>query len=117
MTVHPVLRLAGEAGYAAGRVTVVPGTVRLLGPADRIRRIDSLPTLPLEVSGADGPVEQSVATRTPTEPGVFIDDTDGGPGSIRNKAERRKVLRKVYGDSALERGGWEIGRASCRETV
>ena len=62
--VHPVVRLAGEAGYAAGRVTVVPGSVRLLGPADRIRRIDSLPTLALEVSGGDGPAEQSVALDT-----------------------------------------------------
>lgn len=61
--VHPLVRLAGEAGYA-GRVTVVPGSVRLLGPADRIRRIDSLPTLALEVSGGDGPVEQGVALDT-----------------------------------------------------
>ena len=50
VAVHPVVRLAREAGYAEGRVTVVPGTVRLLGPADRIRRIDSLETLPLEVA-------------------------------------------------------------------
>ena len=31
---------------------------------------------------------------------MFIDDIDGGPGSVRNKAERRKVLRRVYGDAA-----------------
>lgn len=62
--VHPVVRLAREAGYAEGRVTVVPGTVRLLGPADRIRRIDSVVTLPLEVAGAEGPVEQSVVLDT-----------------------------------------------------
>ena len=64
VAVHPVVRLAREAGYAEGRVTVVPGTVRLLGPADRIRRIDSLQTLPLEVAGADGPVEQTVTLDT-----------------------------------------------------
>jgi hypothetical protein len=62
--VHPVVRLTGEAGFTAGRVTVVPGTVRLLGPADRIRRIDSLSTLALEVAGADGPVEQTVSLDT-----------------------------------------------------
>jgi hypothetical protein len=60
----------------------------------------------IETCNAPDPVEQSVATRTPSEPGVYIDDADGGPGSIRNKAERRKVLRKVYGDATTDRGGW-----------
>jgi hypothetical protein len=60
----------------------------------------------LETCNAPDPVEQSVAGRTPSEPGVYIDDTDGGPGSVRNKAERRKVMRRVYGDSTVERGGW-----------
>ncbi len=64
VAVHPVVRLAREAGFAEGRVTVVPGTVRLLGPADLIRRIDSVPTLPLEVAAADGPVEQAVTLDT-----------------------------------------------------
>ena len=45
-------------------------------------------------------------SRTPTEPGVYIDDVDGGAGSIRNKQERRRVMRKVYGDAIVERGGW-----------
>jgi hypothetical protein len=60
----------------------------------------------LETCNAPDPVEQSVAQRTPGEPGVFIDDVDGGPGSVRNKAERRKVLRKVYGDVTTDKGGW-----------
>jgi hypothetical protein len=59
-----------------------------------------------ETCNAPDPAEQSVASRTPGEPGVYIDDVDGGPGSVRNKAERRKVLKKVYGDSAVDRGGW-----------
>jgi hypothetical protein len=62
--VHPVVRIAGEAGYTAGRITVVPGTVRLLGPADRVSGIDSLLTQPLEVTGAEGPVEQIIALDT-----------------------------------------------------
>ena len=60
----------------------------------------------LETCNAPDPAEQSVASRTPAEPGVHIDDVDGGPGSVRNKAERRKVLSKVYGDSAQSKGGW-----------
>lgn len=32
--------------------------------------------------------------------GVYVDDAEPGSGSIRNKAERRRMLHKVYGDSA-----------------
>jgi len=60
----------------------------------------------VETTNAYDPVEQSVAQRTQSEPGVYIDDVDGGPGSIRNKQERRKVMRKAYGDSLLTKGGW-----------
>ena len=60
----------------------------------------------LETGNAPDPVEDAVAWRTPREGGVYVDDVDGGPGSVRNKAERRKVLRKVYGDSIADRGGW-----------
>jgi hypothetical protein len=60
----------------------------------------------VETTNAFDPVEQSVAQRTQSEPGVYIDDVDGGPGSVRNKAERRKVMRKAYGDSLVTRGGW-----------
>jgi hypothetical protein len=62
--VHPVVRITGVAGYTIGRITVVPGTVRLLGPVDRIGGVDSLATEPLEVTGAEGPVEQTVALDT-----------------------------------------------------
>lgn len=55
----------------------------------------------LETTNAWDPVENSVAQQTAeaSEPGVFFDDVEGGPGSIHNKQERRKVLKKVYGDS------------------
>jgi hypothetical protein len=53
----------------------------------------------VETTNAFDPVEQSVAQRTQSEPGVYIDDVDGGPGSVRNKAERRRVMRRAYGDS------------------
>jgi hypothetical protein len=44
--------------------------------------------------------EESVAERFSTDDGVFVDDADPGAGSIRNKVERRRMLRRVYGDSA-----------------
>jgi hypothetical protein len=82
--VHPVVRIGGSAGYAVGRVTVVPGTVRLLGPVDRIGGIDSLPTEPLEVTGAEGPVEQSLA----------LDTTGLGPG-VRLEPRRATVRVEI----------------------
>lgn len=54
------------------------------------------------------PAELSDAQRT-AEAGlddIYVDYPTPPPGSIRNKRERRKVLRAVYGDSVAERGGW-----------
>lgn len=55
----------------------------------------------LETGNAWDPREESVAQRTSEsgEPGVFFDDVEPGAGSVRNKADRRRMLRKVYGDS------------------
>ncbi len=54
------------------------------------------------------PAEESDAQRT-AEAGladVFVDYPQPPAGSVRNKRERRKVLRHVYGDSCEDRGGW-----------
>lgn len=55
----------------------------------------------LETPNAWDPTEESVAQHTSEarEPGVYLDDVDPGGGSVRNKTERRRMLRKVYGDS------------------
>lgn len=55
----------------------------------------------LETTNAWDPAEESVAQQTfeSNEPGVYRDDVEPGLGSIRNKRERRHMLRKVYGDS------------------
>jgi hypothetical protein len=65
----------------------------------------------VETSNAFDPVENSVAQRTfeLKAPGVYKDDADPPAGSVRNKEERRRVLRAVYGDSvrsALNPRGW-----------
>lgn len=54
-----------------------------------------------ETCNAWDPAEESVAQQTAEsgEPGVYRDDVEPGPGSLRNKRERRRMLRKVYGDS------------------
>lgn len=59
-------------------------------------------------TNAYDPAEASDAQRT-AEAGladVFVDFPTPPAGSVRNKRERRKVLKFVYGDSAAERGGW-----------
>jgi hypothetical protein len=55
----------------------------------------------LESTNAWDPTEESVAQQTAEagEPGVFHDDVDAGAGSVRNKRERRRMLKRVYGDS------------------
>lgn len=55
----------------------------------------------LETTNAWDPLDESVAQQTAesNEPGVYRDDVDPGPGSIRNKRERRACMRRVYGDS------------------
>ena len=54
------------------------------------------------------PAENSDAQRT-AEAGlgdVYVDFPTAPSGSVRNRRERRRVLRTVYGDSVEERGGW-----------
>lgn len=55
----------------------------------------------LSTCNAWDPSEDSVAQYTSEEEhdGVYHDDVDPGAGSVRNKADRRRMLRKVYGDS------------------
>lgn len=62
----------------------------------------------LETPNAYDPADDSVAQRTfeSKARGTYKDDAPPPAGSVRNKAERRKVLKAVYGDSLVERGGW-----------
>lgn len=54
----------------------------------------------LETSNAWDPTERSVAQMTSDSPmGVHVDYPQPLSGSVRNKRERRKVLKAVYGDS------------------
>lgn len=55
----------------------------------------------METPNAWDPAGNSVAQQTSEgrEVGVYLDDVDPGPGSIRNKTERRRMLRKAYGDA------------------
>jgi hypothetical protein len=62
--VRAVVRLRTGAGHLLRAIAVVPATVRLLGPRDAIRRIDSVLTQPLEVTRAETSVEETVGLDT-----------------------------------------------------
>jgi hypothetical protein len=53
----------------------------------------------LETTNAWDPVERSVAEKTAVEPAVYHDDALPIAGSVRNKRERRDVMKSVYKDS------------------
>ena len=62
--VRAVIRLQTGAGHVLRAIAVVPGTVRLVGPREGIEQIDSARTEPLQVTRADGPVEETLALDT-----------------------------------------------------
>jgi hypothetical protein len=55
----------------------------------------------LSTTNAWDPAENSVAQTTAEggEPGVYHDDVEPGAGSVRNAQHRRRMIKKVYGDS------------------
>src|SRR5439155_7713414 len=62
--VRAAVRLQQKTGHVLSAISVVPGTVRLLGPREDIRRIDSARTQPLELAQADATVEETLALDT-----------------------------------------------------
>lgn len=62
----------------------------------------------VETTNAWDPSENSVAQRTSETkaPGVHRDHRTCPPVSLANKAERRRALRRAYGDSAKKPHGW-----------
>jgi hypothetical protein len=62
----------------------------------------------LSTPNAFDPVQDSVAQRTAETKawGVYQTYVEPRAGSVRNRRERREVLREQYGDSTVERGGW-----------
>jgi hypothetical protein len=86
--VRAVVRLLPETGFALGTISVIPGTVRLLGSRARVDAIDSVRTEPLEIAEAKGTVENVLRLETsgfgtvraiPEEVGVQV--TVGAVGS------------------------------------
>lgn len=61
----------------------------------------------LETTNGWDITERSMAQISNDTPvSMFVNYPEPPPGSVKNKRERRKVLRSVYGDSLTSRGGW-----------
>ncbi len=74
----------------------------------------------LSTCNAWDPSEDSVAQYTSEHEleGVYHDDVEPGSGSVHNKADRRRMLRKVYGDSwwvSLDRVDAEMAALAKRD--
>ncbi len=61
----PRVRIVPDSGYTVtGGVAVVPSSVIVRGPEGRVRRIEEIKTLPVEIVGARGPLRRSVQLDT-----------------------------------------------------
>jgi hypothetical protein len=89
--VHAMVRLAADPGYAIDGISVIPGTVRLLGPRERLRELDSVHTEPLEVDLADAPVEQPLR----------LDTSGFGPVRVFPQAVTVRVDVEAAGERTL----------------
>ena len=108
------LFLVGDAGHVTHNTHSWLETNGGRNLADNQRRnLSGMKGRWLETTNAWDPAEESVAQQTyeGETKGVYIDDVEPGEGSVRNKRDRRRMLKTVYGDSAAgdkERGidGW-----------
>ncbi len=65
VSVHPLVRIETDSGFAlVGGIQVIPGAVTLTGPVDQVHRLDSVSTVVLRVTGADGAVERRIPIDT-----------------------------------------------------
>jgi hypothetical protein len=117
------LFLAGEAGHATHNThswVEANGGLKL---ADNQRRnLAGMGGRAMETTNAWDPAELSVAqvTAESPRPDIYRDHVLGPPASLKNKKERRKALKVVYGDSwwvDLDRIDAEAEELSERDPV
>ncbi len=89
--VAAVVHLVPDTEFVLAGVSVVPGMVRLLGPRDRVRRVDSVRTRPLEIVGSQGPHERQLELDTAGLGPVRIQ-----PASVTARVDVEAVTQRVF---------------------
>lgn len=99
--VHPLVRLRADSGFALGGVSVMPGTVRLLGPRHRVAEVDSVRTEPLEIESDGMLLEREVALDTAgLGPGVRVH-----PGRVTVRVEVETMIERLLAGVAVRLSG------------
>jgi hypothetical protein len=91
--VEPMVHLRSDLGFSLDGISVVPGTVRLLGPKDRLSRIDSVRTETLQVTSADAPMEASVELDTTNFGAVRVQ-----PHSVVVRVDVEAISERTFSD-------------------
>ncbi len=104
----PRVRILPDSGYTvAGGVAVVPSSVTVRGPEARVKRIDEIKTLPLEILGAREPLQRSVRLDTAGFGTVQV-----FPASVEISAFIEAVSERVLRDVPVTLKGVGPGWAS-----
>lgn len=89
--ISPRVRIVPDSGYTVtGGVAVVPSSVTVRGPQARVRRIEEIKTLPVEIVGAKAPLRRSVPLDTAGFGTVQV-----FPGSVEISASIEAVSERV----------------------
>lgn len=86
--VVPTTQGQPAAGFELGRVLVNPAKIRVQGPESRLRDIDAISTVPIQVDGKRSSVQQTVGLDVP-DPQLRLQD----PSSVEVRIEIRGKAR------------------------
>ena len=125
-TVPVIPDVDGDAapGFVVGRVTTVPPTVEVVGPLSAVQKITEATTEPVDISGATGPVRDTVTIglpdsiarlRNPQSGTVTVQivrapverTLEGVPVAVRGLAAGRRATLKPVQVTATVRGSSE----------
>ena len=73
LTIVPRIGGAPAKGFDVGKITVIPDSVIVEGPASRVRQLENIPTTPIDVTGKREAISQNVDLDT-SDPLIRIPD-------------------------------------------
>lgn len=104
--VQPILEGQPADGYRVAKVSAAPATVRVGGAKSEIEAMERVPTRPLRITDARGPLKGEVALETPPQHTRFLDVTsvvvsaDVQPAMVEKTFEAVPI--KIVGLSRLD---------------